>query len=383
MPRDSFKHIKKNSGSSGQYERSRYAAHSGPVATNAIPVHDVSADSNTLNQSTVATTSREMESAAERIARLRAAVNDQNDKKSPTAGGDTTPETDAGPSKPMKKSVLYLKRFLRNKLAVVGLIIFAILVLAATVGPFTTQWAYDDPDFLALSLPPSPEHWFGTSSSGNDLYAMTVHGLGRSLVIAVTVSLSTTIIAALVGTAAALLGGNPEKIILGIIHFLLVVPSFLIIALLVSGSGGDWKLLTVVLIAFGWTYYARVIWSMALSIRERDYVRAARYMGVPHLTILTRHMIPNIGSLIIINLALGVVSTVMSETGLSFLGLGVKIPDVSLGTLLSTGANSLESSPWEFYFPAAVLTMLTVSMAFIADGLRDALDPNSQAGGQA
>lgn len=106
-------------------------------------------------------------------------------------------------------------------------------------------------------------------------------------------------------------------------------------------------------------------------------------MGVSTLRIAVRHLIPNIGSLLVVNMTLGVVSAVMSETGLSFLGLGVKIPDVSLGTLLSAGANSLEASPWEFYFPALVLTVLTISMAFISDGLRDALDPNSSAGGQA
>ena len=286
-------------------------------------------------------------------------------------------------TKPINKFVLYTRRFLRNKLAVLGLVIFLLLTLLAVFGKFTAQWAFDDPDFFALSAPPSPAHWFGTNSSGNDLYAMVIHGLGRSLTIAVIVSVVTTAISAIVGTAAALFGGRSERIILALIHFLLVIPSFLIIALLVSGSGGDWKMLIVVLIAFGWVYYARVIWSMSISLREREYVKAAKYMGVSSTKIIARHMIPNIGSLLIINLTLGVVSTVMSETGLSFLGLGVKIPDVSLGTLLATGSNSLESAPWEFYFPAAVLTLLTVSMAFIADGLRDALDPNSAAGGKA
>lgn len=286
-------------------------------------------------------------------------------------------------AKPMSKAKLYWRRFLRNKMAVFGGFIFIALVLFAVFGGFFAQWDYREPDFLALSEGPSSEHWFGTSSSGNDLYAMIVHGLGRSLTIALIVSISTTIISAIYGTGIALLGGWVEKIGLGIIHFLMVVPSFLIIALLVNGSGGDWKILTVTLVAFGWIGFARVLWTMSISLREREYIRAAHYMGVSPFTILVRHMIPNIGSLIIINTTLGVVSAVMAETGLSFLNLGVKIPDVSLGTLLSTGANSLESSPWEFYFPAAVLTLLTTSMAYVADGLRDALDPNSKAGGTA
>lgn len=278
---------------------------------------------------------------------------------------------------------LYTRRYFRNRKAVVGLGIFLLLVCLAVFGQYLTPWAFDDPDFLNISTGPSAEHWFGTTDAGNDLFAQTVHGLGRSLTIAVTVSFFTTLIAAIVGAGAALYGGWTEKIVLTIIHFGLAIPTFLLIALLVADSGGDWRMLIVVLIAFGWIYSARVIWSLSLSIREHDYVRAARYMGVSRPRIVVRHMVPNIGSLLIIYFVLGVVSTVNSETALSFLGLGVKMPDVSLGTLLSGGTSSMISSPWQFYFPAGVLTLLTVSMAFVADGLRDALDPNSKAGGTA
>ena len=161
-----------------------------------------------------------------------------------------------------RKSKIYFRRFMRNKAAVLGLIIFFLLVLLAVFGKFLTPWNYQDPDFLNLSVPPSSEHWFGTTDSGNDLFAQVVHGLGRSLTIAVPASIATTIISALIGAGAALYGGRVEKVILAVIHFLLAVPTFLIIALLVSGSGGDWKVLTVVLIAFGWMYSARVILSL-------------------------------------------------------------------------------------------------------------------------
>lgn len=281
------------------------------------------------------------------------------------------------------KLTLYRRRFFRNRMAVVGLGIFFFLTLLALFGGFLTPWSFDEADFANLSSPPSAEHWFGTTGGGHDLYAQTVHGLGRSLIIALVVSLGTSILSAVIGAGAALLGGVVEKGVLAVIHFLLAIPTFLLIALLVSDAAGDWKLLIVVLIAFGWMYPARVIWAMSLSVRENDYVRAARFMGVSVPRTVVRHIIPNIGSLLIIQFTLGVVSTVVSETALSFLGLGVKLPDVSLGTLLSTGAGSLASSPWEFYFPASVLTLLTVSMALIADGLRDALDPNSQSGGRA
>jgi peptide/nickel transport system permease protein len=126
---------------------------------------------------------------------------------------------------------LYLRRFLRNRGAVVGLAILALLILFALVGPLFTRYTYTDVDFANLSSPPSPEHVFGTNGAGNDTYAQAVHGLQRSLIIALAVSALTTMIAAFVGAAAAYLGGLPEKIILEVIHFLLVVPSFLILAL--------------------------------------------------------------------------------------------------------------------------------------------------------
>lgn len=277
---------------------------------------------------------------------------------------------------------LYVRRFFRNKLATVGVVILGFLIFAALFGNFFAQWDYTEPDFLALSEPPSAEHWFGTNDSGNDLYAQTIHGLGRSLTIAIVVSFATLAISAFIGCAAALWGGTAEKAVLAVIHFLLSIPTFLLIALVVADSGGDWKLLMVVLIAFGWMYQARVIWSLALTVREQDYVRAASYMGVSKMRIIIRHVIPNIGSLLIIQFVFGVVGTVGSETALSFLGLGVKLPDVSLGTLLQGGTASLQSAPWQFYVPAATLTLLTVSMAFIGDGLRDALDPNSKSGGK-
>lgn len=278
---------------------------------------------------------------------------------------------------------LYLRRFLRNRGAVAGLVILALLVLFALVGGLFTTYSYSDVDFTSLAEEPSPEHIFGTNSAGNDAYAQAVHGLQRSLVIAITVSLLTTVISAVVGCTAAYFGGRVEQVVLGIVHFLLVVPSFLVLALVSQRAGGDWRALIVVLTAFGWMYNARVVWSLATSLREREYVLAARFMGVGPFRIVFRHLIPNIGSLLIITFTIGVVATVQGETALSFIGFGVQPPDVSLGTMLSDGATTVTSAPWLFYAPAALVTLLTVSMALIGDGLRDALDPTSRSGGRA
>ncbi|WP_053659656.1 ABC transporter permease [Streptomyces sp. MMG1121] len=275
---------------------------------------------------------------------------------------------------------LYLRRFVRNRLAVAGVAIFVLLVLFAAVGGRFTSHAYTDADFAALTQPPSAAHWFGTNQGGNDIYACAVHGLQRSLVIAVSVSVLTVVVAAIVGSGAAYLGGRVERVTLAVIHFLLIVPSFLILALVSHRLAGDWRVLIVVLTVFGWMSTARVIWSVSTSLRERDYVTAAEFMGVSAPRIILRHIIPNLGSLLIVNLTLGVVATVLSETALSFLGFGVQTPDVSLGTMLADGASTVTSAPWLFAFPAGLVVLLTVSMTFIGDGLRDALDPTSVTG---
>ncbi|WP_416482427.1 ABC transporter permease [Streptomyces sp. CL12] len=279
---------------------------------------------------------------------------------------------------------LYLRRFLRNHLAVAGVVILVLLVLFAALGGRLTSYTYTDTDFTALTQPPSGLHWFGTNQGGNDIYACAVHGLQRSLTIAVSVSALTIVLAAIIGSGAAYFGGRVERVTLAVIHFLLIVPSFLILALVSHRLAGDWRVLIVVLTVFGWMSTARVIWSVSTSLRERDYVKAAEFMGVGPLRIILRHIIPNLGSLLIVNLTLGVVATVLSETALSFLGFGVQTPDVSLGTMLADGASTITSAPWLFAFPAGLVVLLTVSMTFIGDGLRDALDPTSvtSAGGR-
>ncbi|MFD6431226.1 ABC transporter permease [Streptomyces venezuelae] len=298
-----------------------------------------------------------------------------------TATDAVRPPTDAaGPRRQLGRGRLYLRRFLRNRLAVAGVVIFALLVLFSVLGGLFTSYTHTDADFTALTRPPDAVHWFGTNQGGNDIYASAVHGLRRSLVIAVSVSVLTIVVAAVIGASAAYFGGRVERLTLAVIHFLLIVPSFLILALVSNRLAGDWRALILVLTLFGWMSTARVIWSVSTSLRERDYVTAAEFMGVRPLRIILRHIIPNLGSLLIVNLTLGVVATVLSETALSFLGFGVQTPDVSLGTMLADGAATITSAPWLFAFPAGLVVLLTVSMTFIGDGLRDALDPTSVTG---
>lgn len=299
------------------------------------------------------------------------------------APADPVVPDDSG-RKPLSKWTLYSRRFMRNKPAVGGIIIFVLLVLFAIIGPFIGRYDHIELDFLNLGTPPSADHWFGTTASGNDTFAQVALGTQRSLMIAVTVSVGVTILSAVIGTAAAYFGGWTERVTLTVIHFMMVIPSFLILSLMSNRAGGNWLVISLIMVFIvGWYFPARVVWTTALSLREREYVHAARYMGVSGMRIVLRHLLPNIGSLLVINFTLGIVSAVMAETGLSFIGFGVKIPDVSLGSLIGSGANTITSAPWLFYFPAAALTLLTVSMALVSDGLRDALDPTSAAGGRA
>lgn len=276
---------------------------------------------------------------------------------------------------------ILIRRFLRNRSAIAGSIIFLLIVAFSVFGGLLTPYTYDQPDFLALTRPPDAQHWLGTTSGGNDLLAEVVHALRRSLVIAVSVSVITIILSALIGAGAAYLGGHIEQIALAVIHFLLVVPSFLILALVSFRAGGDWRVLIVVLAVFGWMGTARVIWSVSTSLRARDYVQMAELMGVSGPRIIVRHIIPNLGSLLVVNVTLGIVSTVLTETSLSFLGFGIKPPDVSLGVMLQDGSAALTTAPWIFLVPATVLVLLTVSVTLVGDGLRDALDPNTARGG--
>lgn len=287
------------------------------------------------------------------------------------------------------RGALVWRRYRRNTSAVVGLAAFGLLVLFSLIGGLFSPYDHTSVDFTALTDPPSADHPLGTTTGGNDVYAQAAHGLQRSLLIAVSVSVCTTLIAALVGAGAAYLGGGGrwgrrgERALLGFTHFLMVVPSFLLLALASQWASGDYRVLILALTLLGWMTSARVVWTVATALREREYVAAARFMGVSGPWIVLRHLIPNIGSLLIVTFTLSVVATVQGETALSFLGFGVQVPDVSLGTMLADGANSMSTAPWLLAVPAVLLVLVTVSMALIGDGLRDALDPTSQAGGKA
>ena len=204
--------------------------------------------------------------------------------------------------------------------------------------------------------------------------------------IGVFVALLQTGIAAVIGSSAAYFGGWWEKIALWATDLLLVVPSFLIIAILSQRAGaakGSIALFIILLAGFGWMLTARVVRSLTLSVKNLEYVNAARFMNVPSPVIIARHILPNIASLLIVDATINVAYAVISETTLSYFGFGVQSPNTSLGTLIAEGQRSATTYPWIFLAPAAVLVLMLLCVNVMGDGLRDAIDPSSKSGGKA
>jgi len=292
----------------------------------------------------------------------------------------------AKPAKRLTRGRLIWRRFLRNKVAVVGAVGIMFLVGLTLFGQYFLYWKFDDIDTNAFLTPPDSAHLLGTTQAGRDVLALTVRGLGKSLLIGFLVAIISTSLSAMVGASAAYLGGWYEKAMLWIIDLILVVPSFFLIAVATKGAPegeSSWLILVVLLAAFAWPLSARVVRSLTLSIREREYVLAAKFMGISPFRIIVRHILPNASSLLIIDATLGVGYAILSETGLSYFGFGVQAPDTSLGTLIGEGANMATSFPWIFLGPATILVFLVMCVNAIGDGLRDALDPSSASGGQA
>lgn len=283
--------------------------------------------------------------------------------------------------KRLTRMALVRKRFARNKLAVAGLVILVAMFVLAFVGPFFGKYSWDSLDFFNLLQPPSREHLFGTSQIGGDVYALTLRGLQKSLIIGILVAVFSTGLAAIAGGFAGFYGGKVDRSVMWIIDALLVLPSFLIIAVMSPWfRGRTWLIFVVLLAAFGWMITARIIRSATMSLRERDFVRAAIYMGIPARKIVFRHLLPNVASILIIDATLNVGGTILSETGLSYLGFGVQPPDVSLGSLIAEGTASALTYPWLFMFAGAALVLTVLAVSFVGDGLRDAFDPGSAMG---
>ncbi|WP_405478644.1 ABC transporter permease [Streptomyces sp. NBC_00009] len=280
--------------------------------------------------------------------------------------------------RPRGRAGVVARRFLGHRGALAGATVLLLLVALAVLGPYLAGWTYSKVDYTALREGPSADHWWGTNRIGQDVFAQTVRGLQKSLVIGVLVALFSTGLAALVGACAGYFGGWADRALMFVVDLLLVFPSFLIIAIVSPRlRGGGWFAFVGLLAVFGWMITARVVRSMAVSLKEREFVRAARYMGVGPFRIIWRHVLPNVVSFLIIDATIAVGGAVMSETALSYFGFGVQAPDVSLGTLIASSTGAAITYPWMFFFPAGLLIVFVLAVNLVGDGLRDAFDPTS------
>ncbi|WP_102143693.1 ABC transporter permease [Mycobacterium hubeiense] len=279
------------------------------------------------------------------------------------------------------RRTLVLRRFLRNKPAVISLALLVAMFISCYALPPLLPYSYTDLDYYALQQPPNLEHWFGTNALGQDLLALTLRGMQKSMLIGVCVAFISTLIAATVGSIAGYFGGWRDRTLMWIVDLLLVVPSFILIAIvtprLETSARVFW--LIVLFSVFSWMISSRIVRGLTMSLRVREFVSAARYMGVSNWRIITRHIVPNVASILIIDTTLNVGIAILAETGLSFLGFGIQPPDVSLGTLIADGTKSATTFPWLFLIPAGVLVLIVMCANLVGDGLRDAFDPGSRA----
>lgn len=273
-----------------------------------------------------------------------------------------------------------LRRTLRAPRARFGLVVLLVVVVWAVVGPSLSRWDPFTSDVLAFGRPPDALHWFGTDTSGRDLYVRTLVGLRTSLAVGLVAGPLSTAIAAVVGAAGGYLGGRVDRAVVWGIDLALVLPSFYLLVLLAPAAGrAGWLAVALAIALLGWMVMARLVRAQTRSLRERDFVRAARFLGVPGRTVVRRHVLPHLGSLLVVDATLGVAAAVLTEATLGWVGLGLGPPAVSLGTLLAAGSASAVTRPWLFWFPAGLLVVTVLATSLVGDALRDALDPTAGA----
>ncbi|MCY9782480.1 ABC transporter permease [Nocardiopsis sp. EMB25] len=272
------------------------------------------------------------------------------------------------------------RQLLGTRRVIVGLVLLALLALFAFVGPLVSGWGIGERDFGDILGGPSADHWMGTNSTGQDIFTQTTAGLRKSLMIGLLVAVLTTGVAAVVGSFAGYFGGFVDKGLMWVADLALVLPNFVILAILsthFSGDGG-WFVLVILLAVFSWMVTSKMVRGLTISLREREYIHAARFMGVPPHKIILRHILPNMSSLLIADATIMVSAAIIGETALSYFGLGVQAPDVSLGVVIAAGSRFATTAWWMFAFPALLLVVMVLAVNMIGDGLRDALDPSSK-----
>ena len=270
------------------------------------------------------------------------------------------------------------RRLRGNRAARAALVLLALLAVAALVAPALSPWDYDSLDWQHLAQPPAltSAHWLGTDRLGRDLLVRTLYGVRLSLLLAVLASAVSLMIGVLWGAVAGLAGGRVDGAMMRFVDVLYSLPYlFVVIILTTLFRRGSLIVLALALAAVGWLTTARIVRAQTLALQRREFIQAARALGVPPHSILLRHIVPNVLGQVAVYATLIVPQMILFESFLSFLGLGVQEPQASLGTLIFAGAQEMESAPWMLLVPAASLVLLLLCLNLFGDGLRDAFDP--------
>ena len=277
---------------------------------------------------------------------------------------------------PLAKAVRLLRR---QPLACLGLLLLVGFVLAALLAPALAPFAPAQLDLDHRLLPPCAAHWFGTDELGRDIFSRTLFGARISLIVAVSVVAISLLLGLVAGSLSGFYGG-PIDIVLNVYvsNAFLALPGILLAIAFVAFLGPGLLNLILALSISGWVGYARLVRAQVMTVKEREFVEAARALGASDLRILGRHILPNILQPLIVQAAVGMAGAVLAEATLSFLGLGIPAPAASWGTMLNDARSHLFDSPHMVFFPALAVMLAVLSFNFIGDALRDYLDPRTR-----
>ncbi|MBV9997133.1 MAG: ABC transporter permease subunit [Caulobacteraceae bacterium] len=271
------------------------------------------------------------------------------------------------------------RRLLRNRAAVIGMAVLALLVLAAAIGPFLVPFAYDEINKNDVWAPPlAAGHLLGADALGRDLLARLLWGLRVSLGIGAVATAVSLIIGVAWGAAAGYLGGVVDEAMMRIVDVLYSLPYIFFVILLMVTFGSNIVLIFLAIGAVEWLTMARIVRGQTLSLKQKEFIEAARAAGLTRVAIIARHIVPNLLGPVVVYVTLTIPGIILAESFLSFLGLGVQPPMASLGTLIADGAQDMELAPWLLIFPSIAMAVTLMCFNFIGDGLRDAIDPKDR-----
>jgi oligopeptide transport system permease protein len=277
-------------------------------------------------------------------------------------------------------------RFLRNKAAMAATVMLALVLLFALIGPLFTPWNYEDIDWDALSDikelgAPSLEtrHYFGTDDLGRDLYSRVIQGTQISLMVGFIGSFIAVVVGTLYGAIAGYIGGRVDGFMMRLVDILLAIPGMFVLILLMVMFGRSIVMIFIGIGLLSWLDMSRIIRGQTLSLKQKEFIEAAVATGVKPLKIVTRHIVPNVLGIVVVYATLLVPGMIMTESFISFLGLGVQEPQTSWGALINEGAKTIQHGTlWQLLFPLGFFVVTLLSFYFIGDGLRDALDPKDR-----